>query len=1237
MPVNNPRHSRFFWRSSAMFGILDSDRQFKEVNSAWEKSLGLSTGQLLAKNFLDFVHPEDLSSTQYYFDQLNEGLTSVSFACRFRHHNGAYRSILWETNGAASVEYAYYIVGMDVTAREQPMIADEMISVLHEGVVLQYANGTIGASNPSAERILNLSAEQMMGWTLVDPDWRTIHEDSSPFPAETHPAICTLRTGQSYADVVMGIVKPDETVLWLRINTYPLWRDDVTTPYAVVISFSDVSVYKESEQALRQSAEQHPVGGGVSDNNYDLWDWDLQTNEVNFSPRWKAMLGFNEHELVNHVDSWHQRIHPADYKRVIADIQNHREGLTQVCENIHRLQHKDGNYRWILSRAVMVKDPSGKPHRMVGTHVDVTEPRRIEEELQETEKKYRQLMDTEPDSIFVVDTNTTDILDVNKAASQMYGYTRNQLLKTKKIELSAQPEKTAKTIKKGLKYTSMQYHKKQEGTVFPVEVTASPFIWKGKQVLMIVVRDITERQRIETTLWESESKYRQLFEAASNPTVVFDANTQQFFDVNRATIDLYGYTKEEWLQMTTEDVSAEPIKKRAAFGSPTKRMQHIPLRWHKKKDGTVFPVEISTGNTYLFQSRSLICATLRDITERKASEEALRTERDFVNTLVQASPAFFFAINPDGKIRMINKAMLSALDYSLEDMLNIHFLTTLVSKNERPLVSAEFENLTKTMQPSLLEYHVLSKNGKPLLVEWHSRAVVKANGMLDFLFAVGIDVTERKKAQGHLRLFKSIIESSEEAIVVSNTDHQLVYVNPAFEKLFGRSAKESKQTNVLEYYPAHSVKVWEREIMIAIAAGRSWEGELEILDTTDHNLPIWQRIDAVRDAKGGILFIFGLMHDISERKQMWETLHNQWEEHQMIFNTVPAMIWYRDQNNQLLRANKLATQAFHTADEQVKLLTDCDEVIRSGRPQHSITQSYRNLLGEMRWLQIDKIPYRDPQNNIIGVIVFAIDITDYRQTQVYLQASEERMHLVVENMPMMLNAIDQEGKIAVWNRQCEEITGYAARDILGNSKALELLYPEVPERQKMLTRWETIAEGESSWESRLTCKGGQVKIIQWYSVAKLFPIPGWQTWYLGQDASRRRQTEYNIRDNDNLFAAVFEGSKLGICLTDDRGRFLQVNRAYAEFYGYRPEDLIGQPFTFVLPSAIHNDAVREYYSLLMTHDEPTLLKRRGEQHRNGQSFDVQMMASRIILEDRRRLLLSIVSKWTEPKLLTGSE
>lgn len=1230
MPVNNPRHSRFFWRSSAMFCILDSDRQFKEVNAAWEKTLGLSTGQLLAKNYLDFIHVEDQPSTKYYFDQLNEGLTSVSFSARFRHYDGQYRNILWEINGAASVEYAYYAVGMDITAREQPMIADEMISVLQEGVVLQYANGTIGACNPSAERILGLSAEQMMGWTLADPDWSLIREDGSPFPTEAHPAICTLRTGQSYSDVVIGIIKTDESLIWLRINSYPLWRDDVTTPYAVVISFSDITLFKESEQALRKNAEQHPSKNNLSENNYDLWDWDLSTNEVNFSPRWKAMLGFEEHELINHVESWHQRIHPADYKRVMADIQNHLEGLTQVCDNIHRLQHKEGSYRWILNRSVMVRDPSGKPHRMVGTHVDVTEPRRIEEELQETEKKYRQLMDTESDAVFIIDAVTTDILDTNKTASQMYGYNRNQLLKTKKIELSAQPDKTIRSIKKGMKYTSQQYHRKQDGTVFPVEVTTSPFVWKGKQVLMVTVRDIGERQKIETALWESESKYRQLFEAASNPIIVFDANSQQIFDVNRAAIDLYGYTKEEWLQMVTEDVSAEPVKKRAAFGSLSKKVQVVPLRWHKKKDGNIFPVEISTGNTYLFQGRSLICATLRDITERKAAEEALRKEKDFINTLVQASPAFFFAINPDGKLRMINKAMLTALGYTFEETIKIDFLNTFVPKNERPLVSTEFENLTQSLQPSLLEYHVLGKSGKPLLVEWHSRAIIKANGALDFFFAVGIDVTERKKAQGHLRLFKSIIESSEEAIAVSNTENQLIYVNPAYEKLLGRTLRETKQLNLLDYYPPEVIKIWEEDIFNALINNKSWEGEIEILYRDNSSIPIWQRVDAVRDAQGTILFTFILMHDISERRRAWETLRKQWEEHQTIFNSIPAMIWYRDKHNRLLRANKLATKVFKLDNEPAKTFTNCQDIIELGRPQYGLLQSYQTPAGDVHWLQVDKIPYRDLQGNIMGAIVFAVDITEYKQTQVHLQVSEERMHLIVENMPVMLMALDNEGQITVWNQVCEAVSGFSSREILSNPQALEMLYPDSSERQKMLEQWK--GEGEEvRWESQMACRNSLIKTILWTSVSKRFPIPGWRAWYLGQNVSQSDQALSS--EQETLVTALLSSARLGICITDDRGRFLQVNRAYAELYGYRTEELIGQPFTLVLPLAYHNEAVREYYSLLMTHEEPTLLKRRGEQHRNGQSFDVQIMASRVILEDRRRLLLSVVSKWIEPKIV----
>ncbi len=1105
MSANNPRHSRFFWRSSAIFGILDQAYRFKEVNTAWENTLGLSTSQLLAKRFTDFVHADDQASTKYYLEQLNEGMRSISFSNQFRHYDNSYRSMLWEINSAASADYAYYVVGMDITSREQPMIADEMISVLQEGVVLQYANGTIGACNSSAENILGLSADQMMGWVLIDPDWRLIHEDDSPFPTETHPAICTLRTGQSYADVVMGIVKSDESVIWIRINSYPLWRNDVTTPYAVVISFSDITHYKETEQALRKRTVS-PQGGTVSNNNYDLWEWELATNEMRFSVQWEKLLGFEERELLPHIDSWYKRIHPADYNRVKSDIKNHLKGLTSIYENTHRLQHKDGSYHWVLSRGSVIKDSNGEAIRMVGTHIDVTESRYLEEEVDDIENKYQQLQELETDAVFVLDAKSLDIVEVNKTAIQLYGYSREQLLKTNILTLSAQPDKTEKSMKKVIKMTSTQYHKKQNGDVFPAEVITSSFLSKGRTALMLIARDISERQKVETALWESESKYRQLFEASSIPTIVFDANTQQIFDVNQAATDLYGYTKPEWVNKRTEDVSAELGKRNL---SSQKRV--IPLRWHKKRDGTVFPVEISTGNTYLFQGRSLVCATLRDITERKAHEEVLRQERDFVNNLVQASPMFFVAVNPDGKIRMMNRAMLQETKYALEDVINSDFLTTFIPKVEQPLISIEIQKLITSMKPSLMECHILTQDNKILLIEWHSRSVVKADGVLDYFFGVGIDITEHKQAQGLLRLFKSIVDVSSEAIEVRNNEKKLVYINQNYEKLFGRDFKTAQKLDLTAYYSPKSLSILQEKAIPAIQNGSSWDGELEALYSNGSNFPIRQYTDAVRDNRGNILFNFGLIQSIDESERKWRVLRNQWEESQMIFNNTPAMIWYRNKDNKVLRYNKKVEEIFKKYAAKLEEYTDCKEVISLGRPQfgivHSISEEDND--SSLRWLQFDKIPCLDTDKNVTGAVIFAVDITKHKQIQ----------------------------------------------SLLSNKQSAA------------------------------------------------------------------------SREDESLLFSVFDAAKMGVCLTDDRSKFIQVNKAYADLYGYTKDEIIGQVFTAILPQPKHAEAIREYYDMLMTTDSTAFVKKsKREVHRDGHSFEVEVMIKRVVLEDNRKMLLTIISK-----------
>ncbi|MBW4615870.1 MAG: PAS domain S-box protein [Desmonostoc vinosum HA7617-LM4] len=125
-----------------------------------------------------------------------------------------------------------------------------VIAAMAEGVVLQDAHGAICASNASAEEILGLSLDQMMGRTSIDSLWRTIHEDGSPFLGEQHPAMVTLRTGEPCQNVIMGVHKPQGSMAWISINTQPLVHPGEITPYAVVTSFSDITDRQQAEEEI---------------------------------------------------------------------------------------------------------------------------------------------------------------------------------------------------------------------------------------------------------------------------------------------------------------------------------------------------------------------------------------------------------------------------------------------------------------------------------------------------------------------------------------------------------------------------------------------------------------------------------------------------------------------------------------------------------------------------------------------------------------------------------------------------------------------------------------------------------------------------------------------------------------------------------------------------------------------------------------------------------------------------
>ncbi|MCZ0899374.1 diguanylate cyclase, partial [Microcoleus sp. HI-ES] len=131
-----------------------------------------------------------------------------------------------------------------------------VITSMTEGIVLQLADGQITTCNASAERIIGLTPEQMMGRTSIDLDWRTVREDGSPFPGQQHPATITLQTGKPLSNVVMGIHKSDKTLTWISINSQPLFQMNQSQPYGVVTTFADITERKQAEEMLRHRAEQ---------------------------------------------------------------------------------------------------------------------------------------------------------------------------------------------------------------------------------------------------------------------------------------------------------------------------------------------------------------------------------------------------------------------------------------------------------------------------------------------------------------------------------------------------------------------------------------------------------------------------------------------------------------------------------------------------------------------------------------------------------------------------------------------------------------------------------------------------------------------------------------------------------------------------------------------------------------------------------------------------------------------
>ncbi len=254
---------------------------------------------------------------------------------------------------------------------------------------------------------------------------------------------------------------------------------------------------------------------------------------------------------------------------------------------------------------------------------EIAERTRIEETLRDSEEKYRQLFEVESDAILLIDNTSGEILDANASAVALYGYSRAELQTMRNLDLSAQPDATRQAMDEKHTRIPIRYHRKKDGTIIPVEITASHLSWQSRHVHIAAIRDITERQRAQEKLRVSEAQWRAL--VADAPAIITTLDRAGIIlSINRSISSkpieqIIGTSIYEYLSPTEQTRTREVIELIFRFGQPT-HYESAMIGANRKTiwlSNHAAPLKLGNQvNTVIFLSI--------DITERKQMEEQLR-------------------------------------------------------------------------------------------------------------------------------------------------------------------------------------------------------------------------------------------------------------------------------------------------------------------------------------------------------------------------------------------------------------------------------------------------------------------------------------------------------------------------------------------------------------------------------------------------------------------------------------
>lgn len=648
---------------------------------------------------------------------------------------------------------------------------------------------------------------------------------------------------------------------------------------------------------------------------------------------------------------------------------------------------------------------------------------------EEQESWMESVLDTVRDAIITLDEKQHIVL-FNKGAEEMFlcpsfqaiGMTIDQFipprLRTIHHEYVQQFMKSEVTVR-ATKTLGELFGLRTNGEEFPIEASISQYGLRGKTLLTLIFRDITERREAQNA-WEKERQFiSTILDTADALVVVLDPQWR-IVRFNRVCEQLTGRTIGEMRGKSFLNLSV-------VSGEDALEVKSLLLSFKK---GGEFPksfesvwVDIDRKLHWIAWSNTIvsdkegkienIIATGVDVTIRKQAEQALSKEQEFISAVLDTAGALIVVLDRQGKIIRFNRACEELTGYSFVDIQGKRLWDFLLLPEESPAVKKVFQNLREETRSNQFENHWVTKDGKIRQISWSNTILANNKGKVDYVIGIGIDVTERRQAeqdiQNLLRHNSLILNSAGEGIYGLDLHGNTTFVNPAAEKMLGYDAQEllgmpmhatihhSKSDGSL--YPLEICPIYE-----AFKDGKVRRAEEVLWCKDGTSLLVEYTITPILGDRRKIEGAVVIFTDISDRKKTEEAIRESEELFQAFMNHSPAVKFLKDGQGRYVFVNQQFEEKLRLSKADCLGKTDMQlfppevsrifkehdlEVLETG----NVLETEETTLGErgnLCYWWVMKFPvYRTDGEVQLGGV--ALDITSLKKVEETLRLREAEL------------------------------------------------------------------------------------------------------------------------------------------------------------------------------------------------------------------------------------------------------